>query len=108
MIRNHNSKSKSGKYLVCSNKNVSAGCQLPSWNLSEFEGMLFKHLREINFSELIDISSDDKKVSLSDQMSAVISNKKNKEEELDRAMDFCTGNELTENVKKKFINLNLK
>lgn len=103
MLKNHNSISKSGRYLTCTNKNVLAGCQLPSWNLNEFEGMIFKHLREINFNDLIDTSSDDKKVSLDDQMSAVISKKIIKEEELERAIDFATENDISDGVKKKLI-----
>ncbi|MES2578978.1 MAG: recombinase family protein [Pseudomonadota bacterium] len=103
MLKNHNSISKSGRYLTCSNKNVLGGCQLPSWNLSEFEGMIFKHLREINFSDLISTSSDDNKVSLDDQMSVVISKKMSKEEELKRTIDFSTENDLSENIKKMYV-----
>ena len=103
MVKTHNSASKSGKYLICTNKNVSAGCQLPSWNLLEFEGMIFKHLREINFAELMDTSSNDKKVSLNDEMNALILNKANKEDELGRLINFSAENDLNESVKKKYV-----
>ena len=103
MVKTHNSASKSGKYLICTNKNVSAGCHLPSWNLSEFEGMIFKHLREINFADLMDTSSNDKKVSLNDEMNALILNKANKEDELGRVINFSTENDLNESVKKRYV-----
>ena len=103
MLRTHDSSSKSGRYLTCSNKNVSAGCQLPSWNLSEFEGMIFKHLREINFADLLDTSSNSKKVSLNDEMNALILNKANKDDELGRLIDFSTEKDLNDSVKKKYV-----
>lgn len=101
LIKTHNSNSSSGKYLTCSNKIVSAGCNLSGWNLSEFEEIIFRHLREINFTDLIDTSSDNKKVSLDDQIDALLENIKNKESEIERAIDFAITSSLSNDIKDK-------
>lgn len=69
-VRNRGGNSPSSKYLVCNNKIEGGGCQMDEWNLANLEGMMFRHLREVNFEELIDNHTEDKKVSLGDQIEA--------------------------------------
>lgn len=103
-LKDRGGKKASSKYLLCSNQMVSAGCNLTPWNYADFESVLFEHLREIDFSELIDTSNDDKEVSLDDQLEVAKENHRNKEIEIERAIDFVLGSELSEDVKQRFQN----
>lgn len=102
MVRNRGGKSRSAKYLVCSNKNVNAGCQMYDWNMADFEGTLFRHLREVNFEELIDNQSEEKKMSLDDHVGALRAKLKLTQDAISEAIDLAVSPNRSELMKQRF------
>lgn len=103
VLRNRGSTSKGGKYLICTQKLVGASCSMPEWKLPIFEAEIFKHLKEINFSELLGNQSDsgdaENKISLlNEQLKKEIS-------ELDNAYMLAIEGELSESTKQRFISI---
>lgn len=101
-VRNRGGVSPSSKYLVCNNKIEGGGCQMYDWNMADFEGMMFRHLREVNFEELIDNHIDDKKVSLDDQVGALRSKLKSNDEAITEAMNYALSSKLSKEMKQRF------
>lgn len=101
-VRNRGGKSSSSKYLVCNNKIEGGGCQMYDWNLTDFETMMFRHLREVNFDELIENHSDDKEVSLSDQVDALRSKLGSIQGALTEAVDLAVTPNRTATMKQRF------
>lgn len=101
MLRSRGGSHRSSRHLACSNKLVNGGCQMMEWNLADFESIVFRHLREINFDELIDTNSEEKIITLEDQGLALNEKQKSKEQEINRAMDLIVGSELSPEVKQR-------
>lgn len=102
-IRYRGGKSRSARYLICSNKIENAGCQMYEWNLADFEEMMFRHLREVNFEELIDDHSDEKKVSLDDQIAALKAKFQSNEVEISKAIDFSISPNFSNEIQQRFL-----
>lgn len=101
-VRNRGGSSPSSKYLVCNNKIEGGGCLMYDWNLTDFEGMMFKHLREVNFDELIENHSDDNEVSLSDQVDALRSKLGVTQESIIEAVDLAVSPNRSATMKQRF------
>ncbi len=105
LVRSHREKSTNivkPKYLTCLNHSFGGGCDTLGWRLDEFEQVMFRHLREVNFEDLIVISNDEEKVSLSDQVEALEEKLKVKNTEIDRVIDFIMTSDLSSDAKIKF------
>ena len=90
------------KYLICSNRQVGAGCSHDhGWRLPDFEAMMLRHLRDINFEDLIDTSSNDKKVTLEDTAETLKLKFENIDAEIERAVDLMISEDLSDNIKQK-------
>lgn len=98
-VRNRGGDHRSSKYLICSNKMSNAGCEMPEWNLADFEASLFHHIRDINFDELMDTNNQDKEMSLTDRAEVLGEKLRSKEQEFERAMDSVVAEDLLEAVK---------
>ncbi len=93
------------KYLLCSNKQHGAGCSFKhTWRLPDFEAMILAHLRDINFDDLIDTSSNDKKVSLDDTAESLKLKAENIDAEIERALDLMIAEDISDSVKHKLKN----
>ena len=88
-------------YLICTNSRGGLGCETHTWRLPELEQLIFRHLREINFEDVMVNTSDVEKVSLDDQIEAVLQNILMKEQEIERAVDFVLGNDVSPEIKHR-------
>ena len=106
LVKGHGNKlPRDAKYLLCSNHQVRAGCNYEhGWRLPDFEKMMLRHLREINFDDLIDTSSNDKKVSLEDTAESLKLKSENIDAEIERAVDLMISDDLSDNIKQKLKN----
>lgn len=104
LLRNRGGLDRSSKSLKCANQLVSAGCNMPEWNLADFELMIFRHLREVNFTDLINNNNSKNKplISLDDQKSALVEKLKLKETELDRLINLMFESELSPTLLKRY------
>lgn len=101
-VKSRGGKSRSNRYLVCSNKNVAAGCQMKDWNLADFEEKMLRHLREVNFEELIDNHNQEKKVSLGDQIEALREKLRSNEEAIAEALTYAVNAKFSKELKQRF------
>lgn len=103
VLRNRGSTSKGGKYLICSNKLVTAGCTMPEWKLSVFEGSMFNHIKEINFTEFLDNKSDS--TDIKNQIILLNEKLKIEEHKLNNSIVLISENDLNNNTKARFVSL---
>lgn len=101
-VKNHGGTSPSSKYLVCNNKIEGGECQMYDWNLTDFEGIIFRHLREVNFEELMDNHSEGGEVSLDDQVGALREKLRSNEEAISEAMSYALSSKLSKEIKQRF------
>lgn len=102
VLRNHGGSNNSSRYLICSNKQVMGGCQVQEWNLTDFETIIFRHLKEVNFTDLINTNNDDKTMSLEDQKLAFSEKLKTKEIEIINAINKVVNAETSPTLRKRF------
>lgn len=102
MLRNRGGINLSSKKLACGNHLVSGGCQMSEWTLADFETIIIRHLKEVNFTDLINIQ-DDKIMSLDDQKLALIEKLETNKLKSDRAMDLTINSDLTTEIKESFL-----
>jgi len=103
ILRNRGLASKGGKCLICSNKLVSAGCNMPEWKLTEFENLIFSHLKEIDFSELIGNQSETSEIE--NKIYLLESLLQNQLLELDNAITFTIENNLNDVTRNRYIEI---
>lgn len=101
-LRNHGGTDRSSKRLICNNQLVHASCQMSEWNLADFEAIIFRHLKDINFTDLMDNNQDDKIISLDDQKLVLCEKLKSNEQQIDRAMDLMVESDLSPEVKQRY------
>lgn len=97
--RNHGNTQKGGRFLVCSNKSMSAGCKSEEWNLDHFDSVIFPHLHELSFDDLIQDKSNENEVSLANQLDILSVKLSSKEDELRRSLDLITSQDFVDDVK---------
>jgi DNA invertase Pin-like site-specific DNA recombinase len=100
--RNRGGTDRSARTLLCSNHYAHNGCSMSEWNLADFEAIIFRHLKEINFTDLINTNNDDKTMSLEDQKSALDEKLKTIEQQIEKAIDFTLGFNLSPEMKSRF------
>ena len=101
-LRNHGGTERYSKCLVCINKNHKGGCETGEWNLADFESIIFPHLREINFEELVGENAKKSDISLNNQIEILKRKLEIKENEIERAMDSLVSDDLICEVKGRF------
>lgn len=101
-VRNRGGNTPSSKYLVCSSKLVKAGCLMYDWNLTDFEGIIFRHLREVNFEELMDNHSEGNETSLDDQVGALREKLRSNEEAMSESMNYAVSPKFSKELKQRF------
>ncbi len=102
ILRNRGDSPKGGKYICCSNKNLSGGCTMRDWKLRDLESSLFKHFSEINFHDLLKANEDTTpNLSKLIEISELKITKHTKE--LDRIKQIIKSTDLHENIRKTFI-----
>lgn len=101
-LRNRGSTKKGGKYLVCQNKIMGAGCNSVEWKYDLVEKLLLEHLIEIDFEQLINTNSDsvsaENKIN---ELNNLVSELKVKSENI---MELLVNGNLNENAKISLIN----
>lgn len=104
-LRNRGSLPKGGKYLCCTNKLVKAGCKMPEWKIADFENILFEHLREVDFSLLI--NEEDPIADLEAKRNILHAKRIDTEKQLERIENTISNKDLSEESKSRLIkNLN--
>jgi DNA invertase Pin-like site-specific DNA recombinase len=107
MVRSHGNNLKNSKYLNCSNNIHKGGCNMSPWNLKDFEKITLTHLREIDFSEMIQKSDEKKGLSLTEEFEVLEAKIKNIKEKINKANDLILEPMLNESAKLLMIeNLN--
>lgn len=101
MVRAHGGNRRSSKYLFCSNSLVKGGCVSAGWNLADFEALMLKHLREINFADLIVTHKPEKKISLADEANVLEEKIKVKETEFDKTYDLLMSSYFSVSAKSR-------
>lgn len=102
-IRYRGGKSRSSRYLVCTNKIENGGCQMYEWNLADFETIMLNHLREINFEELLQKKSDVRELSFDDMIQVLTSKLKSNEEEIVKAIDLSISPNFSKEIQQRFL-----
>lgn len=98
-VRNRGKLPKGGKTLICSNKFHDGGCRMLDWKLPFFENQVFKHLLEVDFSELIGSSSE--LVSLQNEHTSVLAKIEEKSLHLSNILNLLiTSTNLAESIKR--------
>lgn len=101
ILRNRGSSSKGGKYLICSNRLVSAGCSMPEWKLPMIESEIFKHVKEIDFSELIGNQSES--TDIQNKIILLNSQLRTEESELEKLITLMIESSLNSTTKTRLI-----
>jgi hypothetical protein len=103
MVRSRGGKSRSAKHLMCNNSLVNAGCDLSEWNMADFEEIMFRHLRDVDFSKLIIDQDKVVGVPLSDQLDALKEKLRSIQESIDKVIDLSITPNHTESNKQRFV-----
>lgn len=103
MVRNRGGKGKSSKYLLCSNQLVNAGCKMTPWNLADFDSVIFRHLREIDFSVLLNSSERSDELDLEDKLITLKAKLEAKSAEIKRTADLTVSEDISSAVLQVFI-----
>lgn len=100
-LRNKGDSTKGGKYLVCQNKMMGAGCNAVDWKYPLVEKLLLGHLVEVDFEQLISNESDsvnpENKI---DDLKNLINELKIKSENI---IDLLVDGSLNEDMKRTLI-----
>ena len=98
-VRNRGKLPKGGKTLICSNKFHDGGCKMSDWKLPTFESQVFKHLRELDFSELL--GSDSKAIAAQKMLTSISAQINEKSNQLSNTLNLLvTAKTLPEANKK--------
>ena len=101
-VKNRGELPKGGKRFICQSKIMGAGCTSQEWKLEDVEYSIFKHLREINFKELIRNDSD---ISLLEgKVSSLIELSKKLDSKADNILSTLSEDSLSSFAKNKLIN----
>jgi DNA invertase Pin-like site-specific DNA recombinase len=100
-VRNHGNEQKGGRFLICSNKNMKAGCNSSEWNIDDFYGKIFPHLNELNFDEILQEKPEKNLISLADYIDVLLLKSKEKEIEQNRSLDLIISENFNETIKSK-------
>lgn len=87
--------------LACRNMMHKAGCQAPEWRYLSVEGMLLRHLREIDFRELIGNKSQG--VTLEHQLLALKNERQERESGFEKLLDMVEAETLNELAKSRIL-----
>jgi len=89
LLRNRGGSEKSSKCLVCVNQLSRAGCKSREWNLADLDSIIFPHLKEINFDDLISENSKPPKISHEDNIEVLKVKLDSKEKEIDNNLSLA-------------------
>lgn len=103
MVRNRGSQRKSLKYMLCNNQLVKGGCKMTPWNLADLDSVLFKHLREIDFSTLLNHSENSDQLNLEDRVTALNVKLEAKNAEIKRTIDLTVAEGVSDSVRQGFL-----
>lgn len=101
-LRNRGPLPKGGKWLVCSNKQVSGGCNAPEWKLNDVEENLFKHIREVSFHDLLS-NDPSNEVTLENEIATLDSKKIDSEKKIARMVEAISEDGLIPDSKIPFV-----
>lgn len=87
--------------LACRNASHKAGCKAPEWRYQSVEEMLLRHLREVDFRELLGNKSDS--VKLEHQLLALKSEVKEREDGFEKLLDLVESESLAEPAKVRMM-----
>lgn len=99
-FRNRGSEVKGGKSLLCSKKMEGGSCSSSEWGVIAFESRIISHLREVEFSSLIN-KEVSKQQQIQDELTSLKSQLKEKNIEVEKFLDMVQTEDLNESVKNK-------
>jgi DNA invertase Pin-like site-specific DNA recombinase len=91
-LRNRGGDSGAAKTLVCARAKVKGGCNTPEWRYESVERNLVKHLREIDFSELL--GNKNVGVEIENQLVALKNQRDEKQTNLNKFLDLFQSEQL--------------
>lgn len=98
-IRNRGELPKGGKTLVCYQKLQGAKCDMPNWKAPFVEDVIFKHLKEIEFSQLLGFQSETETIDT--QINSIESQIRDKTVQINKLLDFENTTNLLDEIKNK-------
>ena len=101
-LKNRGNINKGGKTIICNNKLLGGGCKMPEWKLTSLEKSVFRHLREVNFSELIGKKSET--TDIEHDITALKNQLKEKELAIENLINLITVSLLAETSKIRLTN----
>ncbi|ABB73416.1 Site-specific DNA recombinase [Nitrosospira multiformis ATCC 25196] len=102
-VRNRGVPPKGGKWLVCQNHLAGAGCEMREWKLPLVEDAIFKHLYEVDFSELLGNKSAG--FDIEKELFALQVEQKELESKMDQAIEMSAAQELNEQSRFRYVKL---
>jgi DNA invertase Pin-like site-specific DNA recombinase len=103
MVRNRGNQSKNIKYMLCRNQLDNGGCKMTPWNLSDLESVVFKHLRDVDFSLLLNRSEKSEQVELEDRSTVLKLKLDAKKSEIKRTADAMVAQDLSQAMRNVFV-----
>lgn len=103
MVRNRGGNHKSSKYLLCNNQLVNGGCKMTGWNLADLDSVLLKHLKEIDFSVLLNNSENFEQLDVESSLIALKVRLEAKKAEIKRTIDLTVAEDVSDALRKGFL-----
>lgn len=100
-VRNRGALPKGGKVLICANKLQGAGCTSEDWKLPFFEKVIFRHLLEINFDDLI--NRDVLKPNFQSDKTVLLEKLKKTELQISNLIDTSSSESMSAENKSRFV-----
>jgi hypothetical protein len=100
-VRNRGVPPKGGKWLVCQNYLAGAGCEMREWKLPLVEDVIFKHLYEIDFSELLGNGSEG--LDIEKDLAELQAEQKELESKMDQAIEMSAIQELNDQSRLRYV-----
>lgn len=102
IVRNRGVLPKGGKTFICSNKHHGKSCIQQSWKHNEVENAVFKHLHEVNFSDIL--GSKDNQSVLEAQIQTLATKLTGLSNQIENGIDSLISGGLSDEVKSKLQN----
>lgn len=102
-MKNRGGNSDKTKTLACTRQQAKSSCKMPEWKLTELETLIFRHLKEVDFSSLINKTSTNEIKEL--EKSAIATAQKIEEMKIsiERIYNFISSDELNSEATKELV-----
>lgn len=100
-MKNRGGESEKTKTFACTRQQAKSSCNMPEWKLTELESLIFKHIKEVDFSSLINQTSKNELKELEISAVAITQKIEEKKNSIDRIYKFISSDELNPEASKE-------